>query len=187
MIITASHCSPTKFQTDVGFTIYQKPGAGLNVLTVPVAEEIYDPTYGQAGFNCLVPPGWVTSCRAADAAAYEWTNDSVPFTPYLMAQTQGYPTVPPGIPADTFGSRDVNTSTPTFTVTDAAVSYSQIWVGMTVNKMGDRTGWTRGEILQCSDGTDPTNQMVDCNVIYNPSSTCFNYRLDLNPDPAMAG
>lgn len=168
-LVTASHCTTTKFGFD-GDTIYQTiSGLGL---TFAVAEEVFDPTMSQVGQLCWWGGVWV-SCRYSDTAVFEWISQHA-MSPYEIAR-------PTHSVFDTIGPRTISTTDPTFVVTDAELGWS-VRPPNVVEKIGDRSGWTTGSVVTCFDHVDPNGDVIDCNPVAGPlGATCFNYFADPAP------
>ena len=137
-MISASHCSPTIFGVD-GSTGYQPENSGRAFGT-----ETADPN----GTMCLWWNLQQYACRWSDAAFWSMSG-AIASERGLIARTQ-YSTGPGGGSA---GSTYLDTERPYFLVNGSAGALSQ---GAVVHKMGWRTGWTWGYLIEtCHDAYIP--------------------------------
>jgi hypothetical protein len=122
--VTASHCSDSQGAVD-GTTYYQP----LNQVDEDlIGTEIADPPYVRNGRSC--PKG--RKCRQSDAN-FSRSLGPRPVAVGIVgkiARTTG------------LGSLDINSSSPTFTITAEGEAH----VGDAANKVGRTTGWTRGTV-----------------------------------------
>ena len=140
-LVSASHCTDPGqlWNTGLDNTVMQQPTWGS---PNRIAVEVLDPLLFTGG---ACPGG--KSCRYSDAALFA-VDDSVSWTGALgkIARPTGRDN----------GSLTIDASHPTFNIDtaypDAFCVWSCNWVGITVDKVGRSTGWTRGSIAsQCYD------------------------------------
>ncbi|MEP6778540.1 MAG: hypothetical protein ABJC26_01530 [Gemmatimonadaceae bacterium] len=153
LLITASHCTASKYLLDYGST-YQGNAAD------PFGIEQIDPkTYSCGG---IIPK----HCRRADVAAYNVNyipvafGDTLSWYPGLIAHTQ----FPSNGVTQMNGSFDVDSLLPYWTVTATSNS---VMVGNTLHKVGKTTGWTYGDVTRtCIDKKDSiSNVWIVCSDV----------------------
>ncbi|MBI3568916.1 MAG: hypothetical protein HY084_12025 [Gemmatimonadetes bacterium] len=121
--VTASHCTPYEFGVDWSL-VHQDYGGRV------VGYEYADPQGYQCGYGM---------CRGSDASFFK-LDDTVPSLRGLIARTLS--AAPPGTGP---GSTTSDASHPYFIVTGVDQGY--YFVGMNVQKMGWKAGWTSGAIV----------------------------------------
>jgi hypothetical protein len=131
--ITASHCTPQRGVVD-SVTFYQPTylySGGI------IGTEVVDPA-PMTGYPC---PG-ADPCRYSDAAAIQFAA-GVSYTHNAIARTMSS--------GSSSGSITISSSTPNFTISWVG---SWAYSGTTLQKIGQRTGWTYGNVDQvCIDFT----------------------------------
>ncbi len=142
VFVTASHASLLLFQTDT--TLFEQ--RNQSSLSYDAGREVYDPTYYAVGTTCS---GGFFLCRGADATLVGHDNDTIPDTLGIV-----YRTTSVGI--GSAGSKTIASTDPKFTILDVLTSHSQLYVNAWMDKVGQKTGWTRGKITRtCFDVIAP--------------------------------
>jgi hypothetical protein len=137
--VTASHC--TTVLGGVDNTLFRQPGTGGTV-----GVEVIDPRFGKWRTDC---PSRL--CRESDAALVRYSS-GVTFARGYIARTVTL----------NQGSINIHTFNPRFTL---SATQSHQTLGQWVNKVGQTTGWTRGQVnATCYQGRAPgtTNRYLLC-------------------------
>lgn len=144
LVFTASHCTAEEWDLDGG-GINQDDDSGSGEF---LGYEDMDPD----PYDCLLGD----LCRHSDAAAFEYMP-GVDFDFGFIARPIG----PPATAFETSGSRVIDDAAPRFRIIGAG----DIPEGGDVQKVGWRTGWTAGEVLDtCVHTSDGTHTKM-CNWI----------------------
>jgi hypothetical protein len=132
VFLTASHCSEQMFRLDHG--VAYQPGYSPSHPDYLIGYEIKDPT----NHNCDALHYY--NCRMSDASMYEYEPSTTDDWGYL-ARTTGYSLYGPG-------SIEVDSPPYHFFAIMGKLDDASEQVGEYINKMGRRTGWTRGPVTQ---------------------------------------
>ncbi|MDZ7778673.1 MAG: hypothetical protein U5R14_01900 [Gemmatimonadota bacterium] len=131
VFITNSHCTRQQFADDVTpVSLYQTLHGYSTTL---VGTEYSDPD----GWDCTpwYQPWYPDNCRNSDAAAIELVEDSVDFG--YIARTASRAT------GSAQGSKTIDSNAPRFLI-EGKDAYP--YMGQEVNKMGQASGWTYGDV-----------------------------------------
>lgn len=131
LFLTASHCSERSWDHDN--TVFYQPVPDYND-AYRIGHEYQDVQGTSCGFLS------VNVCRYSDALLAR-TDDGVLDALGRIARTRYAAS---SIVPDTIGSLEIDTQTPYFGIIGKTTAYS----GQPVQKMGARTGWTRGTVNQ---------------------------------------
>ena len=161
VMVTASHCTETAFEVD-NDSVWQNTIAASNF----IGKEHKDPP----GSTCGSYP-----CRASDAAAIDLVLSPDSIGLYQIARTTFRRE---GTASE--GSRTIDASDPYFTIENE--SHYPV-MGMELNKIGQTTGWTYGNVVTTceevpvTDDLDPeTDYIVTC-----------GYEIDARAGPGDSG
>jgi hypothetical protein len=140
VVVTASHCSATKWGLD-GRNLYQEINKAPLGSARHVANEAYDPAGYTCGFN---------TCRASDASV--WATDvGIPLRVGAILNAAGNG----GYLDGGYGGFAPDVTTPYLTV--GQVENGDLIVGQIVHKLGAKTGHTWGDLTNtCEDHQDGT-------------------------------
>jgi hypothetical protein len=166
VVVTASHCTSTLYGPDAGTTLFYQ-----NLITSGdlVGNESYDPP----GFYKTGAYG-----RYSDAAMITY-QAGVSFQLGSIARPLSH-----GNGWGVVGSSVINSSNPQFTIT-GTISYPT--AGMSVDKVGYKTGWTRGQVTDvCMDerGSDGAWRFCSYRATYYSDHGDSGAPVFIDPDDA---